>query len=239
EDCFHGVGVGHEVGGNVAAVEEHAFGDAQVGFGRFGFLDLDDAVFADLGHGFGDPIADFDFVVGRDGRDLGPLFLGGDGLGCLVHGGDDGFGGGLDTALQFDRAGAGDHVLETFGDDGLRQDRGGGGAVAGDVRGLGGDFLHELRAHVLERVLKLDFLGDGDAVLGAGGGAEALGDHDVAALGSERYLDRVGEFVDALLEGGACCTVENKLLCHLYTPDWFFVDFSSIARIREIRKNPV
>ena len=36
----------------------------------------------------------------------------------------------------------------------------GGGAVAGDVVGLGGDFLDELGAHVLERVVELDFLGD-------------------------------------------------------------------------------
>jgi hypothetical protein len=36
------------------------------------------------------------------------------------------------------------------------------------------DFLHHLRAHVLELVSQFDFLGDGDAVLGDGRGAEAL-----------------------------------------------------------------
>jgi hypothetical protein len=34
------------------------------------------------------------------------------------------------------------------------------------IIGLGGDLAHHLRAHVLELVLKLDFLGDGDTVLG-------------------------------------------------------------------------
>ncbi len=40
----------------------------------------------------------------------------------------------------------------------LRQHGGGGGAVAGVVVGLGSDFLHHLRAHVLERVSQFDFL---------------------------------------------------------------------------------
>ena len=38
---------------------------------------------------------------------------------------------------------------------------------------LRGDLLHHLRAHVLELVLELDLLGDGDAVLGDGRRAEA------------------------------------------------------------------
>ena len=57
--------------------------------------------------------------------------------------------------------------------------------------------LHHLRAHVLELVLELDLLGDGDAVLGDARGAEGLLEHDVAALGPERHLDGIGENVDA------------------------------------------
>jgi hypothetical protein len=48
-------------------------------------------------------------------------------------------------------------------------------------------FAHHLGAHVLELVLKLDFLGDGDAVLGDAGCAERLVEHDVAALGAPRF----------------------------------------------------
>jgi hypothetical protein len=43
--------------------------------------------------------------------------------------------------------------------DGLGQHGGGGGAVTGDVGGLGSDFLDHLRAHVLELVLEFDLLG--------------------------------------------------------------------------------
>jgi hypothetical protein len=51
--------------------------------------------------------------------------------------------------------------------------------------------------HVLELVLELDFLGDGDAVLGDARGAEALVEHHVAALGAERHLHGIVENVDA------------------------------------------
>src|SRR5438128_1132507 len=58
--------------------------------------------------------------------------------------------------------------------------------------GLGGDFLQRLRAQVLVRVLELDLLGDGDAVLGQGGTAELPGDDDVAAFRPLRHLDGAG-----------------------------------------------
>jgi hypothetical protein len=87
--------------------------------------------------------------------------------------------------------------LGAFSDDRSRENGRGGGAVAGSVCRLGGDFAHHLRAHVLELVVELDFLGDGDAVLGDAGSAERLVEHDVAALGAERDLDRVVENFNA------------------------------------------
>ncbi len=91
-----------------------------------------------------------------------------------------------------------------FAHDRLGEHGRGGGAVAGGVVGLGGDFAQHLRAHVLELVLKFDFLGDGDAVLGDAGGAKALFDDDIAALGAERHLYRVGENIDATQHAIAC-----------------------------------
>src|SRR5262249_30259558 len=60
-----------------------------------------------------------------------------------------------------------------------------------------GDFAQHLRAHVLELVGELDLLGDGDAVLGDARRAERLVEDDVAALGAQRHLHRIGEDVDA------------------------------------------
>ncbi len=111
----------------------------------------------------------------------------------LVHRAVDGGDGLFDAALERHRVGAGGHGLDALAEDGLGQNGRGGGAVAGDVAGLAGDFLHHLRAHVLQRVLQLDFLGDGDAVLGDERRTELLFDDDVAALGTEGHLDCVGQ----------------------------------------------
>jgi hypothetical protein len=51
-------------------------------------------------------------------------------------------------------------------DHGLCQQRSGGGTVAGNIVGLGGDLLHQLCAHVLKGIGQLHFLGDADAVVG-------------------------------------------------------------------------
>src|SRR4029077_8201987 len=75
-----------------------------------------------------------------------------------------------------------------------------------------------LRAHVLELVLELDLLGDGDAVLGDPGSAEALVDHDIATLGAESHLHRVGEDVDAAHDALTRIAAEFHVLgCHLAT----------------------
>ena len=128
---------------------------------------------------------------------------------------DDGGDGEVDAALEVHRVGAGGNRLGAFLDDRLGENGGGGGAVAGEVGGLGSDLAHHLGAHVLELVLELDLLGDGDAVLGDAGGAERLLDHDVAALGAERHLDGVGENVDAAQHLLArVLTKFNVLSCH-------------------------
>ena len=95
----------------------------------------------------------------------------------------------VDAALEAHGIDAGGDGLEAFLDHGVGEDGGGGGSVAGDVVGLGGDFLEKLGAHVLVGVLELDFLGDGHAVLGDGRGAELLVQKHVPALGTERDLD--------------------------------------------------
>ena len=84
--------------------------------------------------------------------------------------------------------------------------------------GLRGDFLHHLGAHVLERVLELDLLGDRDAVVGDRRRTEFLVEDDVAALGTEGNLDRVRELVDARLEAVARVDIELDLLSHFLSP---------------------
>ena len=180
---------------------------------RLGFFDGDDAVLADLVHRFGDDLADRLVVVRRDGADLRD-HVAADRLRHLLQLGGDRLDGLLDAALDVHRVRAGDDVLRAFAVDGLRQHGRGGGAVAGDVGRLARDFADHLRAHVLERVLQVDFLGDRHAVLGDGRRSELLVEDDVAALGAEGDLDRVGQLVDAAQHGLPRLLAVHNLLCH-------------------------
>ena len=59
------------------------------------------------------------------------------------------------------------------------------------------------------RVLELDLLGDGYTVVGDRGSAPLLLQDDVATLGAERDLDRVGQLVHATLEGASGFLVDT------------------------------
>src|SRR5262249_17431955 len=146
----------------------------------------------------GDHLADLDVAVGADRADLGDVLLalgrGRHRLDVLDHRLDTG----VDAALEVHRVEPGGDQLGALVVDRLGKYRRRGGGIAGHVRSLRRGLLHHLRAHVLELVLELDLLGDGDAVLGHRGSAPRLLDHDVAATGSERDPHGVGEQVQAL-----------------------------------------
>ena len=133
----------------------------------------------------------------------------------------------IDAALQIHRIHAGGDELRAFAHDRLGQNGRGRGAVAGGVVGLRGHLAHHLRAHVLELVVELDLLGDGDAVLGDAGRAERLVEHDVAALGAQRHLDGVGENVDAAQHSVARVGRKTYVLgCHCISSCHSFVGMS-------------
>jgi hypothetical protein len=218
DDRFHAVGVGHEVGRDVAAVELEAVDELRFELDAAGFLDGDDAVLAHLLHDVGDEFADL-LIVGGDGGDVGDLLLGEDGLRLGAEVFDGGLEGRFDAALDHHRVVAGGDDLHAGVDERLGEDGGGGGAVAGDVVRLGRHLLGQLGAHVLEGVFELDFAGDGDAVLGDVGGAVLLIEDDVAAAGAEGDFDRIGERVDAVAQAPACGFIEEQLLGnHRETP---------------------
>ena len=136
------------------------------------------------------------------------------GVACSWSFCDEGVGRQVDALLEQHGVGAGGDVAHPLVHDGLGQNDGGRRAVTGDVVGLGGRFLEQLRAHVGEVIVELDLLGDGDAVVGDGRRAPFLVEGDVAALGTERGLDRVGEGVDALFQGLTSLGVELENLGH-------------------------
>ena len=124
----------------------------------------------------------------------------------------------LDAALQDHRVRAGGDVAQTLTDHRPREHGGGRGAVTGDVVGLLGDFLDQLGADLLERVLEVDLLGDRHTVVGDRGCAPLLLEDDVAALRAEGDADGVGELVHARLERPAGVLVVGDLLGHWRKP---------------------
>ena len=189
------VGVGDEVGAEVALVEGDALGHGDLGVQALGFLDGHDAVDTHGVHGLGDHPTHLG-VTGGDRGDLrhplGPRHRGGGGLEEL----DDGGRGLLDALAHGHRVGSGGHVAQPLTDERLREHRRGGRAVTGHVVGLGGDALDQLGTEIRERLGEFDLAGDGDTVVGDGGATEGLGQHDVPTLRAERDLDGVGELVD-------------------------------------------
>ena len=214
EHGLHPLRVRDHVGREVPPVELHPLDDLEGRLHRLGLFDGDDPVLADLLHRLGDEVADGLVVVGGDGRDLGDLLLVLGRLGHLLQVGDDRLDGLLDAALEPHRVRPGRHVLQALAEDRLGEHGRGRGAVPGRVRGLGGDLLDHLGAHVLRGLLQLDLLGHRDAVLGNGRAAVLLVDHHVPALGAERGLHGLRQDVDAAQERRPRLLVEHQLLRH-------------------------
>ena len=209
--------IGDEVRRQEALVELHPLGELELGAERVRLLDGDHAVLADLVDRLGDDLADRR-IGGRDRRHGGDVGLLVDVLGLRLDRLDGGGDGLLDALLEAHRVGPGSDVAHAVGDHRLGEHGGRRRAVTGDVVGLRRHFLDELGAHVLERVVELDFLGDRDTVVGDRRGAPLLVEDDVAALGPERHLDGVGELVDTRLEGAARFLVELDDLGHVLRP---------------------
>ncbi len=121
----------------------------------------------------------------------------------------------VDAAADGHRIAAGGDVAQAFLEDRPGQDRGRGGAVAGDVGGLRGHLVDQLGAHVLEAVVQLDFLADGHAVLGDGRAAEGLVEDHIAAGRAQRDGDRVGQLFDAAEHSRPGLIVEQQLFSHV------------------------
>ncbi len=218
EDRLHLVGVGDEIGRDVAPVELHALDVFLLEPGRLAFLDRDHAVLADLVHDLGDQLADFR-VGGADGGHVGDVLARRDGPSLRLERLDDRIDGLLQAALDDHRVGAGGDVPETLGHEGLGQHDRGRGAVPGHVVGLDGDLAQELGAHVLERLVERDVARDRHPVVGDGGRAVLLVEGDVAALGAQGDAHGVREAVDASHEGVTSGLVVEELLGH----GWWFL----------------
>ena len=206
-------GVGDEIGGAVAPIEGHAFGDFELGGQGAGFLHRDHAIDTDRVHGLGDHGANFLVATGTNGGDLANR-VAGHRLGQASDGPDKLGHGPIHAAAQAHRIGAGGDVAQAFAGHGLGQHRGGGGAITGLVLGFGGHLQQQLGANVFEGVFELDLPGNRDAIVDHIGGAKFLLQHHIAALRAEGDLDRIGQGIHPALEGGTGRIGEANQLGH-------------------------
>ena len=125
----HLLGVGDEVGRQIAAIELHALDDVEFGLEALRLLDRDHALVADLLHRVRDHLADRHVAVGRDRADLrdfrGILDLPG-ALGDILDRLGDGE---VDAALEVHRVHAGGDRLGAFAKNRSGKHRRGSGAA--------------------------------------------------------------------------------------------------------------
>ena len=216
----HGFLIVDEVRRQVAAVKLHAFDHFQLVFQAGTVFHGDHAFLADFLHGIGDDFTDLGVAVGRYRTHLGDGLVVGYRAGQvldLFHRGDNGL---VDSAFEVHGVHAGGHGLQAFLQHALGQHRGRGGTVTGHIRGLRGNLLDHLRAHVLELVFQFDFLGHGHAVLGHRRSTEALVQYHVAAFGAQGNLDRVGQGIDAVEHLSTCFLTKTYFFStHCLFPD--------------------
>ena len=163
----------------------------------------------------GDGGADALVLLGGDRRHVGEVLDPGDVPGAALQLGHDQLGRVLDAPAQQHRVCSLLERLHALANDGLRQQSSGRGPVTGDIAGFVGHLSDQLGAHVLQRIGELDLTRDRNAVVGDRGRAGQPLQHDVAALGPERDLYRVGELVDARRQQLARLVVEEDDLSHL------------------------
>ena len=108
----------------------------------------------------------------------------------------------------------GSHILHPLMKHRLGKHGSGGSAIAGDIIGLGGHLLDQLRPDVLEGLLQFDLLGYGDAIVGDGRRSEPFIQHYIAPLGAKSDLNRIGKGIHTNLEMSPCILIVRYLFCH-------------------------
>ena len=213
--ALHLLSIGHEVGGEITAVELHAFHGLEHRVAAFCVFDGDHAVNAYGTHAVGNKFADFSVVVCGNGGHLLNLLIAFFHLLSLCLDAFHHFGNGLvDAALHVEGISARSHVLHAFGEDGLCEDGSGSGAVAGIVTRLAGHALNELCARVAEGVVEFDFLRYAHAVLSDAGCAEFFIDNHIAAFRTEGHFHCICKRVCAFAEKLAGFNVVFDFFCH-------------------------
>ena len=157
--------VGSKIRRDIALVKLHTLNGININTKGLRLLNGNDTVFADNVHSVGNLSTDRR-ITGRNGTNGSNLLLGGNVLSALLHLVNNGINGLIDTTTDGNRVSACRNVTKTLVDNNLCKQSCGGCTVADGIVGLCCNFLHQLSAHVLHGIRKLNFLGDGNTIVG-------------------------------------------------------------------------
>ena len=173
----------------------------------------DNTVSGNLFHSLSNQLAD-GLIAGRDCSYTRDICRALDLLRVLLDCIDCGLNALCDALAHNHRVCTSSNILHALANDSLCQNGSGGGAVACQIIGLGSNFLDQLCAHVLKRIVQLDVLGNGHTVVGDQRSAEFLVQNNIAALRTQSYLNRISQLVYAAAQCTASFLAEKNLLCH-------------------------
>ena len=164
---FHPLWISDEVRAQIATIKLQSLNHFERGFHGFGFLDGDHAILTYFIHRPSDNRSDCRVPICGNSSNLSNHialdFLGQ--AANFLSGALDGL---VDTAFDGHRVAASRNCLYTFAENCLRQNGGGSGAIAGNIRCLRSHFTNHLGAHILERVLEFNLFCDRNTVFGDG-----------------------------------------------------------------------
>ena len=194
---FHLLRVGHEVGRNVPLVDLHTFDVLGLEVDTPGRFNGDYTLFTDAIHHVCYQVTDL--IVGCGDRgDLCDLFFifNGDCYGADIL--DNSLGTFVNTMLELHRIGTGCQVFQSFMDNCLGQHSSRGGSITSNIVRPRGGLFEQLSAHVLKRVLKLNFFRYRHTIMGHAGSTELLVKRHVATLRTQRRLHSASHNINAL-----------------------------------------
>ena len=207
----------HEIWRQVTLVELHAFCEVEFDAEGVRLFNSHDAIFADLVDRIGDNFADR-CIASRDRGNACDIALVVDFFGLTLQRFNDRSDSFFDAALERHRVRTGSNIAHAMSNHCLGENCRRRRAVTGNVVCLGCDLFYKLRTHVLEWIFEFDIFCHRYTVVGDRRCAELFVEHDISAFWSERYFDRIGQFVHACFECATRLFVEFKNLCHVFVP---------------------
>ena len=229
QNGFHLLHIGSHVSRYITSVELHTFYQVQLGLHGLGLFNGDNAVLGNLLHSVCNHLADFIIRCGNRCYSC-DISLALNRLGHLLDSLNSCIGSLLHALSEHDRVCTCFQVLHTFIDHCLCKNGSSCGTITGNIVGLGSNFSYQLCAHVLELILQLDFLGNGNAIVGDERCAVCLGQHYVSSLRSQSYSDRICKLVNTGSKSFSCLYAKFNFLSHGCIPP-YNLNYSMTARM--------